>query len=122
MSPEARKPRTAAPERFEWDAETLKRAGMDAAQGAALARSLSDFAEKRQAEELDKAWQEAQQMLALWEPYTTSILQQLRTKGVAVDALRALMEQSALEQDPSAARDRLLNEFSEQRPLMLNVN
>jgi hypothetical protein len=119
MSRESRKDK-AVPDHFEWDKESLKRANMDAAQGAALAQGLSTLAEKRQAEEMDEAWQEAQQMLAIWTPHVPSILKQLRKKGVEVDALRALLEQSALEQKP-AQRERLAKEFSGQRELILEA-
>jgi hypothetical protein len=120
MSRESKKEK-AAPDRFEWDKETLKRAGIDAAQGAQLAQSISNLAETRQAEELNEVWQETQQMLAVWAPHMTAILEQLRKKGVKVDALRALIEQSALEQKSIKQRERLTEEFSKQRGLILEA-
>ena len=120
MNRESRK-KKAAPDHFEWDKETLKRAGIDAAQGTELAQSLSSLAEQRQVEELNEVWRETQHILAVCTPYMTSILEKARKKGVNVDALRALIEQSALEKKSAKQRDRLTEEFSKQRTLILEA-
>jgi hypothetical protein len=120
MNRESRKEK-AAPDRFEWDKETLKRAGIDVAQGAELAQKLSNLAEQRQVEELNEVWQETQHMSAVWSPYMGSILEKARKKGVDVDGLRALIEQNALEKRSAKQRDRLTEEFSKQRTLILEA-
>jgi hypothetical protein len=83
----------AAPDPVQWDKATLKRAGLSAEQGAELAQRLSDVMEKRQADELARAWDETQQMLAIWSPHYSAVLDKLRKKSVDVDGLRRLIEQ-----------------------------
>lgn len=120
MGRESKKEKT-APRRFEWDKETLKRANLDAAQGAELAQSLSDLAEKQQVEEINAVWQETQQMLAAWSPHVGSVLKQLRKKGVDVDGLRALIEQIGLDPESAKQRERLTEAFAKQRELILEA-
>jgi hypothetical protein len=108
----------AASGHFEWDKETLRRANMDAAQGAELARGLIELSEKRSAEELDESWQEARQMSAIWTPHLAPILERLRKKGVNVDELRALIEQGGSGQKPGG---QMAEAFAKQRDLILEA-
>lgn len=106
---------------FAWDEETLQRGGIDAVSGAELARQVSISAAKLHADELDRARQAALQVLAVWSPYLTPILKQLRKQGVDLDALLALIGQSDLEQDSRHYTERLTEELSRQRTAILEA-
>jgi hypothetical protein len=103
---------------IEWDEEMLKAANIDRAQAAALSKRLAEITEKRQAEESYAVFLEIQRMSALWAPYIVPILKQLRKKGVEVDALHNLLEQSILDQESTEHRELLAQKFSEQRAII----
>jgi len=94
---------------------------IDPAQEPELARQLSEIAEKRQAEDIDKVRQESEQVTALLAPDIDRILQELRKKGVDIDSMRALLEQSTQGENPTEQSERLAQTILEQRTKILEA-
>jgi hypothetical protein len=101
------------------DKETSQTAGIDPALEPELVKALSEMSEKVQAEYINEAQLASQQMSALWSPHIIPILKQLRKKGVDVDSMRTLLEQSVLEQNSTAKFEQLSQKVSKQRAAIL---
>ncbi len=95
--------------------EMLKMANIDDAQAAELTKGLSEMSQKQQAEDLNALWEEGRLISELWAPHNTTILKQLRKKGIDVGSMQDSLEQSILAKDSTVEGKRLMQKMSEQR-------
>jgi hypothetical protein len=119
MARQSTKKVKAASGRSKVDQELSQTAGIDPEREAELVKSLAEMSEKVQAEYINEALQASQQMSELWSPHIIPILKQLRKKGVDLDSMRRLLEQSIMEPKSTAKFDQLSQMMAEQRPKIL---